>query len=140
MSRCGRCKGRSYIKDLRGLGVQPCPDCVKGIKKQKTTLGANKVSVSIDGASCRVCGEPAVHGHHVVPQERLDRYVLEGERQKAKADRRNIVPLCDLCHGRVHSDDLRLAPHELHPQFPAFVAELDLYAALPRHLKESQAA
>ena len=136
MARCGRCKGRGYIRAIHGLDLEDCPACSKGVKVQKASLGSKTVSVPVDGAACRVCGEPAVHSHHVISQNRLDRYVLEGERQRAKADRRNTVPLCYVCHDRVEAASLELAPHELHPGFSSFVSEYDLEAALPRYLTE----
>lgn len=136
MSRCGRCRGRGFVKELHGLGINECPDCTKGIKTPKASLGSKTVSVPTDGAACRVCAEPAVHSHHVIAQQRLERFVLVGERQKAKGDRRNTVPLCALCHDRVGSGSLHLARHELHPGFSSFVEQYDLAGALPRHLLE----
>lgn len=139
MSRCGRCKGRAFIKELHGLGIKECPDCTKGIKTPKSTLGSRTVSVSIDGARCVVCNEPAVQGHHVVPQSRIDRFVLAELTQEAKADRRNVTPLCHQCHSKVEAAALDLAPHELPNGFWAFVAYYSLEPALPRYLMERTA-
>ena len=99
--RCGRCKGRGSIKSLRGFELALCPDCEgRGVRRRQTPLGSRSVSVPLPpGARCIVCNEPAVHHHHVVGQNALDRAVKPRERaQQAKADARNVVPLCFTCH------------------------------------------
>lgn len=139
MSRCGRCKGRGYIQAIRGVGTLECPGCGgDGVKIQRSSLGARAVSVSLpSGSRCKVCGEPAVHSHHVIPQQRINRFVPADRCQDAKGDVRNTVPVCFGCHDTIEKGNLQLAPHELHPDFWEFVAEHDLYAGLPRYMAEA---
>jgi hypothetical protein len=138
---CGRCRGRREHKNPHGPGMVPCGDCNStGVKVQKSSLGSKTVSVPLSGASCKVCGNPAVNAHHVVPQSRLKRYLLADEAREAQADIRNTTPLCFDCHEKVESCRLELAPHELHPGFLRFVEQYDLAAALPRYLGERLAA
>jgi hypothetical protein len=135
--KCGRCRGRRVIRELAGLGVRECPDCDgTGIRVQKASLGASTVTIPLPtGARCKVCGELAIHQHHVVAQQRLNRYISDPDaRRRAKADIRNAVPLCFECHHRVEVGSLPLEPSDLHPQFARFVRQYDLAAALPRHL------
>jgi hypothetical protein len=111
-----------------------------GVKVQKSSLGSKTVSVPLSGASCKVCGNPAVNAHHVCSQSRLKRYLPADEAREAQADIRNTTPLCFDCHEKVESGRLELAPHELHPGFLRFVEQYDLAAALPRYLSERLAA
>lgn len=138
MSRCGRCKGRGSIKSLRGFEMALCPDCDgRGVRTKRSTLGSRTVSVPVDGATCKVCGDaPAVASHHVIAQQRLNRYLTADLAQKAKADRRNTVPVCHRCHHGIESGALHLEAHELHPHFATFVFGYDLAAALPRYMQE----
>jgi hypothetical protein len=142
MSRvCGRCRGRGFVKPTIGFGDQNCPACKgTGVKVQKSSLGTRTVSVPLSGASCKVCGNPAVNSHHVISQSRLKRYLPANEAREAQADIRNTTPLCFDCHEKAESGRLELAPHELHPGFLRFVEQYDLAAALPRYLSERLAA
>ena len=47
---------------------------------------------------CFECGSPATQDHHVVP------YCLGG---------RNKIPLCDSCHGKVHSPESTISTSKL---------------------------
>lgn len=142
MSRCGRCKGKGWHHPIRGVGQMDCAECKgTGVRVQKSTLGSRTVSVPLpEGARCIVCGSPAVSHHHVVPQQRLSRYLSPRDAQIAKADPRNVTPMCHQCHGKVENGSLELAPHEIPRGFRSFVAQFDLEAALPRYMTCGAAA
>jgi hypothetical protein len=111
-----------------------------GVKVQKSSLGSKTVSVPLSGASCKVCGNPAVHAHHVCSQSRLKRYLPADEAREAQADIRNTSRSVSTATKRWKADASSLAPHELHPGFLRFVEQYDLAAALPRYLSERLAA
>lgn len=139
--RCGRCKGRGWVQPIRGVGQVDCPTCRgSGIKHRRNSLGSHSVSVPLNGARCAVCGDPAVHHHHVISQQRIDRFVPAEKAREAKHDHRNLTPLCFACHDRVESATLYLEAHELHPEFALFIIEYDLEAALPRYMACGAAA
>lgn len=136
MSRCGRCKGRGYVKELHGLGIQPCPGCEQGVKKETASLGKGNARLTGPVGSCVVCGDPAIDWHHVIAQQRIKRFVLDTERKAALEDRRNLIAVCRRCHDRIEHAVIAVDPILLPNGFPSFVAQYDLQAALPRHLTE----
>lgn len=141
MNPCGRCKGRGRVKRTIGFGEFPCPDCKgTGIKARKSSLGSRTVSIKGPHGTCRFCGKPATQFHHVVAQNRLDRFLSPDLAQKAKADRRNGIPVDWACHDLIERDPTRVTQDKLHSGFWEFVAQYDLFAALPRHLQACGAA
>jgi cytochrome c553 len=140
MTRCGRCKGRREIRKPRGLERIPCPACNgQGVKAPKSSLGSRTVSIPLmNGASCKLCNEPAVQNHHVVSQSRLDRLPKE-IRQQAKADPRNALALCYACHHDETNGRAVVELEHLHPDFNRFLTEYGLEGALPRHLRKDYA-
>jgi hypothetical protein len=141
MSKCGRCHGRGYIQRIRGIGHDECPACAgTGVKVQKSSLGSRSFSIPGPHGNCIVCGDPATEWHHVVSVQRIKRFVSEGKQQAALTDKRNLIPVDRACHEKIERALLELEPHELHPDFLAFVFGYDLKSALPRYLACGTAA
>lgn len=138
MSRCGRCRGRGRVKRSIGFGDMPCPNCKgTGVRKPQSALGRHKVSIPVPpGAWCAVCADrPAIEMHHLVPQQRIERYVAPERQRRAKEDPRNGVPACYACHKGLDDEATQLHPNQLPRGFWQFVTEYDLVAGLPRHLQ-----
>lgn len=144
VSKCGRCRGRRTIRELHGLNIVPCPDCnATGVKQRKPMVSRSGSVPLPEGARCIVCGEPAVHNHHPVKRQRIDRLVKPEARAEAcKRDPRGVCPLCDPCHvlaEKEAKDKLELKREHLHPDFAAWVGEYNLFAGLPRYMMERAA-
>ena len=142
--KCGKCRGRGYVQRIRGIGHDDCPKCKgHGVTQPKPMVGRSGYVPLPSGARCIVCGEFAVHNHHVAKRQRIDRLVKPTERaEQCKRDRRGVCPLCDRCHGLAEQESrevLELTAGHLHPDFGGYVAEYDLYAALPRYMQERAA-
>lgn len=141
MTICGRCRGRGVVKPTIGFGDQTCPSCKgTGEKVQSASLGKGKARLLGPTGYCVQCGNAALDWHHVVPQSRIQRFVLDTERQAALQDRRNLIPVCRPCHDRIERAMLRVEPHQLPAGFWAFIREYSLEVAVPRHLAERWAA
>lgn len=73
------------------------------------------------GYRCVVCGDPAKHGHHAVPRQKIIRadHLSDEERTELAYDARNGVPVCEGCH------DLHERAHRRIPRacLPAGVVE-----------------
>lgn len=136
---CAKCKGKGHHHPIRGIGEVECRSCKgTGIRVPKSSLGTKTVSVPVNGAWCKVCGDaPAVSSHHVVAQQRIRRVLPPDLARKAQADPRGTVPVCHRCHSKLEAAELELHPHELHPGFPDFIEQYDLFAVLPRYLGEA---
>lgn len=140
MSRCGRCHGRGWVHPIRGIGQRDCPVCKgSGVKVQESSLGRNSASLPPlpVGATCRVCGDPAAHRHHIVPVQRINRFVPGEIVGAAKVDARNLIPVCPDCHHAIEMDRIHLEPHELPDDFWGFVRDFELECALPRYMQEA---
>lgn len=135
MSACGRCKGRGAIKPLVGSGITGCPDCDgTGIRKRKPMKRRSGYVPLPEGSRCVVCGEPAVHAHHVVKRQRVDALLPPEAAEACKRDPRGVVALCAHDHDEAEKEALELGPEHLHADFAGFVAEWDLWPALPRYM------
>jgi RecJ-like exonuclease len=135
MTRCGRCYGRGYIQRIRGVGHDDCPVCKgTGVKAQTSSLGRGKARLLSPSGTCLICGNAALDWHHVCPQSRIQRFVLDAERKAALEDRRNLIPVCRDCHERIERAVLHVEPHQLPVGFWDFIQQYDLFVALPRHL------
>ena len=55
---------------------------------------------------CQVCLEPSEHTHHIKEQQTADKNNIIDNHHK-NIDH-NLVPLCELCHYKVHHDNLRI--------------------------------
>lgn len=86
---------------------------------------------------CWFCGGSAIHLHHVIRQQRLKRDLPKSQHKEALADRRNLIPSCWTCHGKVHNGAIKETV--LPEGFWQFVDEHQLFGALPRHLMEQAA-
>lgn len=100
---------RSALK--RGEPLRPDPEKVRAFLRRRrprkarvSHAGARTEALRRSGGRCIVCGERAVHGHHVLPVERFP------ELTDCAA---NIVGVCEVHHALHHSAHRRIRWEEL---------------------------
>lgn len=86
---------------------------------------------------CVVCGAKEPQGHHIVWQQQLRRQAtwLGVEFERLRWDRRNLLPLCEGCHGANHARSRPVTLEELRAHAPKvfqFARELGLLPWLER--------
>jgi 5-methylcytosine-specific restriction endonuclease McrA len=77
-------------------GPRPKPKRHKNV--EPAFLAARARSLGISGGCCTMCGKQASHGHH-----------RKRRSQGGPNTAENILPLCFVCHGKVHSSGSTLA-------------------------------
>lgn len=158
--RCGRCRGRGYIRPLDPQADPTCPDC-EGSGDKPRYKPKPKVEPAYDGrpSYCTWEGREGLgpcsgrlDWHHIIPRGRIADAVLKGrgltpdlaeQLRVALSDRRVLVGACNGHHlGPVEnaSPAAQLREDELPCGFWDYVAEHGLEDAVPRYLRRAEAA
>lgn len=150
MSRCGRCKGRGKVSDLRSIERLECPACEgTGIKQPKSGFKSRPGATNEEHdqrrlpiGPCVFCGKAGTERHHIVPVQRLRRWVkpVNGQQVRAIRDLRNQLDTCRPCHEAIENGTTRVEAESLPLDFDGFVEQYGVFGALPRHLQEAEAA
>lgn len=154
--RCGRCRGRGYIRPLNPADDPTCPDC-EGSGDKPRYKSKPKVQPQYE-SQATVCVYER-HGDcsgrmtwdHVIRRNTITNHVLGGrgltvelanELRQILSDPRLLVGSC-LGHNLVResSGEPQPRPEDLHPEFFAAVKEYGLEPCLPRWITaQSEAA
>jgi len=128
------------------LGTIPCPDCnASGVPQPKSGFRSRPSATNdvhdqrrMPLGRCFNCGEQATERHHVIPVQRLRRWVkpVDGRQVRAIRDLRNQLDVCRPCHEAVENGTIRIEASSLPLDFDGFVEQYGLAGALPRHLQE----
>lgn len=81
--------------------------------------------LALYGRQCIVCGDRAVHGHHVIARQTIltARHLSAEERVLLAYDARQGVPICERCHSRHELAVARIPFERLPPGVVAWVIE-----------------